>query len=106
METEAYHIGFVFLAEVWEKVTRKEPEREVPSFGISVSIFSLNARFGREFQLQKGVNDVIVLVSVFSPPVCLKVGRTKAEGCLFVDARDDNFFSACVSFLRGGAGWG
>jgi hypothetical protein len=48
--------------------------------------------------LQKGVNDVIVLVSVFSPPVCLKVGRTKAEGCLFVDARDDNFFSACVIF--------
>ena len=72
----------------------------IPSLIISVSVFSLNARLGRKFQLQKGVGDVILLVSVCFAPVRLKIGVTNAEGSFLVNARDDTFSTPGVCFHR------
>ena len=69
-----------------EDAFREESEWKIAFFGLSVSIFSLNARLGREFQLGKGVEDVILLVTVYAKPVRLKMGVTKAEGKFLVDA--------------------
>src|SRR5262249_24516243 len=80
-----------------EEILREEPELQIAFFGISVTIFSLQARLGRDFQLDKSVGDVIALVSVAAKPVCPKVEPPKAEGRVFVDASDDSF--ACIGAI-------
>src|SRR5262245_48431940 len=69
-----------------EKVLREESEQQIAGFDIAIPIFGLNARFGRQLELDKGGGDGIVLVSVCSPPGRLKVGTAKAVGDLVVDA--------------------
>jgi hypothetical protein len=67
-------------------------------FEVSVPVFTLDARFRREFILQKGVGNLILLVSVVCPPVRLKVVVSNAEGSLLVDAGDNPFSTKCVVF--------
>ena len=67
-------------------LSRKEVEwdeeslQDIASFIISVAIFRLNAGLRREFQLHKGVADVVVLVGVCSKSARLIVKAAKAEG--------------------------
>ena len=82
---------------------RKEPLLKITVFPISVPVFKLNACFRREFELQEGVADGVLLVSVDSPSVCLKVKAAKAEGGLIVDSRKDTF-SRIRAILTGKAG--
>ena len=56
-------VPLFFISLAREEIFREEPEWQIACFGISVSIFRLKARLGREFQLYKSVGDVISLVS-------------------------------------------
>ena len=104
-ETKTYGIGIlVVFPKVWLKVILKEPQLKVTFFVISVSVFSLNARFVSEFILCKDVGDVIVLVGVIAPTVGIKVGVTAAEGKFFVDAGNDTFTSPGIVFTQKAAG--
>ena len=60
-----------------EEVFREESELKIASFSISVPILGLNACVGSKFLLDKGVGDVILLVSVSAKPVCRKVESTQ-----------------------------
>ena len=55
------------------------------SFVLSIPGFSLNARFVREFILQKDVCDLIILVSVLSPAIRLKFVVAYAPRKLVLD---------------------
>ena len=79
-------LGFFIFVEVLKKIILKKSQLKIPILKISVFEFCLNACFVRQFILKKGVDDIIVLVGVVSPPICFKVGITDAEGSLFVDA--------------------
>jgi hypothetical protein len=64
-----------------EEIVRKESQLEIATLSVSEPVFSLNARFRRQFQLEKGVGDIVALVSVSSPPIGLKVEPAKTERC-------------------------
>jgi hypothetical protein len=84
--TEADGVPFCLVSLAREEVFWEKSELKIASFGLSISIFGLNAGVGRQFLLDKSVEDVIFLVIVCSKPVCLKASETKAEGTLPVDA--------------------
>ena len=53
---------------------------------VSVSEFSLEAGFVRQFHLHKSIDDAILLVIVGAKPIRLKMATTNAEGQLLEDA--------------------
>src|SRR3989337_61725 len=89
-------LGFFFKA--WIKIVREKTQVEIAVFDISISILPLNAGTGREFHLQEGVADSILLEVVFSKPIRIKVEAAKAEGSIFVDAGDDPFSGIGIVF--------
>ena len=84
--TKADSVPLFCVSLAREEVFREEPEGEIPVFNVSISIFGLNTRLGRKFQLYKSVGDVIPLITVYSSPICAKVEPAKAEGKFLVDA--------------------
>jgi hypothetical protein len=89
--TKADGIPFFRISFTREKIISKKSLYKVAGFPIPVSIFSLNARFRRELKLKKSVRDIVLLISIFSPPVGLKAGPANAEGEFFVYAGENAF---------------
>ena len=67
--TEADRLPLLGVSLAREDTFREESEEQIAFFGISISILSLNARLGRECQLGKGIEDVILLITVYAKPI-------------------------------------
>jgi len=91
MEAKAYRGHFVLIVESRSKIVVKELEPEVAKSTIPVSKFALDAGFGGEAILNKGIGNVVLEKSIFTKPVRLIMVLTKAEGKLVINAGDDNF---------------
>jgi hypothetical protein len=61
-----------FLCGILEKIILDGSKLKVPSFAVSVPVFKLNAGFISKLILQKGVYNLIILVGIFSKPICIK----------------------------------
>ena len=92
-----------FIRQARREVLREESLLKIASCNFLCRYFGLNASFGGEFELQKGVTDGVLLISIGSPPVRLKVKTAKAKGCLIVDPREDPF-STIRAIFTGKAG--
>ena len=97
---EAEGVPLFFISLVGEDIVREESEAKISSGSIPIAIFRLNARLGSELHLHKGVTDVIVLSTVSSETVALKVKPAKAERCLLVNPGQDAFSS--IRFVLAG----
>jgi hypothetical protein len=98
--TNADALAFLVVSLARKDVFREKSLVNIAYFGVSESIFGLNASARTKFLLYKGGSDVICLVTIDSKPVCCKVQPTNAEGCLLVDAGNGAFSSIRAIFTH------
>ena len=83
-----------------EKILPEEIELKIPIRSISESVFKLKTCLGRHFHLQESIGNIVLLIAIFSPSVCLKAKPAKAKGSFFVDPGQDAF--ACIGAILTG----
>ncbi len=81
-----------------------EKKLKITSFGISVPVFTLNAGFVGKFYCANTLRNLVFLVSVFSPPVCFKMGVTGTHRQFTIDAGNNALAAPCVVFTDHAAG--